>query len=57
MTDTGYNYIIQKITETVVDPPHDLCRRELDAWVDGYGSAQCDILNLLEKLRDSEQRS
>lgn len=55
LTKLGYDSLIQKINQRLIDPPHDLCRNELERWIEGYSQAVDDILRIIEKERDESQ--
>jgi len=56
LTKAGYSLIIDKVVNRKVDPPQGLDAVGLLNWCSAYAQCQNDILDIIEKLRDSNGR-
>lgn len=56
MTQTGFKWILNKITTMKVEMPEEpMIAIEAKAWMDGYLKAQSDILILIEKMGEEQK--
>ena len=56
LTKQGYDMIIERIINRRIKPPDMFDLDALTAWLNGYAKCQNDILDIIEKLRDSNGR-
>lgn len=56
LTKVGYSLIIDRIVNRKVEPPKGLDAIGLLNWCSAYAQCQNDILDIIEKLRDSNGR-
>ena len=56
LTMMGYDLIIDKIVNRTVEAPEGLTARELLIWMNAYADCQDDILDIIEKLKDTNGR-
>lgn len=57
MTKIGLEHIAHAIINRIVEVPDDLALRDLTAWLNGYAKCQNDILELIGKYMEEEQRA
>ena len=56
LTKAGYSQIIERILNMTVTPPDSITVRDLQHWIEGYIKAQTDVLEILNKMRDTYGR-
>lgn len=56
LTKAGYSLIIDRIVNRKIDPPQGFDADGLLNWCAAYAQCQNDILDIIEKLRDSNGR-
>lgn len=56
LTKAGYSQIIERILNMTVTPPDSITVRDLQHWIEGYIKAQTDILEIVNKMRDTYGR-
>ena len=56
LTKMGYDAIISRIVNRVVEPPNGKTTYELTAWLAGYAKCQNDVLEIIGKLKDQYGR-
>ena len=56
MTNTGYDFLIEKLTARLVETPTDYNIDMLSAWLSGYAQCQHDVLDIIEELKRGNTR-
>lgn len=57
MTDIGYDYILQQISQMTIVPPKDLTANELMRWLNGYQACMNSIVKMIVALKNDNERS
>ena len=56
LTNMGYDQIIERIINRMVQPLDDMTVEALNAWLTGYATCQNDVLEIIGKLKDQYGR-
>lgn len=57
MTNIGYDYILQQISQMTIVPPKDLTANELTRWLNGYQACMNSIVKMIVELKNDNERS
>ena len=57
MTKIGLEHIADSIINRIVEVPDDLALRDLTAWLNGYAKCQNDILEMIGKYMEDDERN
>lgn len=55
MTDIGYDHILEKIREHVVEPPEDFSIEQLQSWILGYTCCMTEIVKIIGDLKEERR--
>lgn len=55
ITELGYNEIIQRIVDHIIEIPEGMTAAELMNWLKGYGQAQNDIIRIIMDLKKGQK--
>ena len=55
LTEYGYEAIIGRVKNRIVEPPKNLTIEQLNEWLTGYATCQNDILDIIESLSKSQR--
>lgn len=56
LTKIGYDDILLRIANRLIQPPNDMTAAELSAWLNGYLKCQNDVTEIIGNLKDQYGR-